>query len=102
MAGFDYGFSTHPAVSLFADDAGRDIFIRLDKNMQTLLLATALSDACYQLSDCTNIWLFARDYVSVLPVIPDALCDPLAQQALWRDERALLDKLKKPVPCLLW
>lgn len=95
MAGFDYGFSTHPAVSLFADDAGRDIFIRLDKDMQTLLLATALNDACYRLSDCTNIWLFARDYVSALPVVPDALCGPLALQALWRDERELLDKLEK-------
>ncbi|MGX5056531.1 hypothetical protein ACWKX9_23210 [Enterobacter asburiae] len=95
MAGFDYGFSTHPAVSLFADDAGRDIFIRLHKDMQTLLLATALNDACYRLSDCSNIWLFARDYVSALPVVPDALCGPMALQALWRDERELLDKLEK-------
>ena len=62
--------------------------------MQTILLATALSDAGYQLSDCTNIWLFARDHANTHAMIPDMLRGPLVLQALWRDERDLLNKLE--------
>ena len=105
MNAYDYDCATHPAISLFGDDAGRRLFSLLDSDVQTILLATALSDAGYQLSDCTNIWLFARDHANTHAMIPDMLRGPLALQALWRDERDLLNKLESgnlPLPVAGW
>lgn len=105
MAGYDYVFADHPAVSLFADDAGRRVFSLLDGEVRTLLLATALSDASNRLSECTDIWHFARDNVNAQASVPDVLLGPLALQALWRDERELLDKLARnglPLPVAGW
>lgn len=105
MDGYDYVFADHPAASLFADDPGRRVFSLLNGEVRTLLLATALSDASDRLSECTDIWRFACDDVSVQTSIPDILRGPLAQQALWRDERELLDKLEQgglPLPVAGW
>nr|WP_307803485.1 DEAD/DEAH box helicase [Rahnella sp. ChDrAdgB13] len=94
MSGYDYVPAAHPAASLLADETGKKVFSLLDGEVQTLLLATFLNDASYRLSDCSDIWRFVCDHVGALSVIPDILCGPLALQALWRDERMLLDKLK--------
>lgn len=93
MSGYDYVSTSHPVARLFADDAGRQVFFLLAGDVQALLLATFLSDACYRLNDCTDIWRFTCDHIETLPTIPDVLRGPLALQALLRDERVLLDKL---------
>lgn len=105
MAGYDYVFADHPAASLFADDAGRRVFSLLDEEVRTLLLATALSDASNRLSECTDLWSFACEEVSAQATVPDMLRGPLAQQALWRDERERLNKLEGeglPLPVAGW
>lgn len=105
MDGYDYVFADHPAASLFADDAGRRVFSLLNGEIRTLLLATALSDAGNRLSECTNIWRFACDDAGIQASVPDMLRGPLALQALWRDERELLDKLEHgglPLPVAGW
>jgi len=105
MAGYDYVFADHPAASLFVDDAGRRVFALLNEEVRTLLLATALNDASDRLSDCSDIWRFARDDVSAQASVPDMLRGPLALQALWRDEREVLSKLEGgglPLPVAGW
>jgi SNF2 family DNA or RNA helicase len=105
MARYDYVFANHPAASLLADDAGRRVFSRLNEEVRTLLLATALSDASNRLSECTDIWRFTCDDVSAQTPVPDMLRGPLALQALWRDERELLNKLEHdglPLPVAGW
>ncbi|MFV1476532.1 hypothetical protein [Serratia marcescens] len=93
MFSYDYVSGMHPITHLFADDAGRLVFSMLDTDLQTLLLATFLNDACLQLNDCTTIWQYTCDYVDALPAIPAVLQAPLALQALWRDDRVMLDRL---------
>ncbi|KAF1011527.1 MAG: RNA polymerase-associated protein RapA [Pseudomonas fluorescens] len=93
MSGYDYVPTSHPVARLFADDAGRQVLSLLDGDVQALLLATFLSDACYRLNDCTDIWQFACDHLEAQTVIPEVMRGPMALQALWRDERGLLDKL---------
>lgn len=94
MDGYDYVFADHPAASLFADDAGQRVFSLLDREVRTLLLATALNDASNRLGECTDIWRFACNDVGTQASVPDMLRGPLALQALWRDERELLNKLE--------
>lgn len=93
MFSYDYVSAMHPITHLFADDAGRLVFSLLDTDVQTLLLATFLNDACLRLNDCTTIWQYTCDYVDALPAIPAVLQAPLALQALWRDDRVMLDRL---------
>ena len=93
VAYFDYFDAVHPAVSLFADDAGQRVFGLLSEEVQSLLLATALDDASYRLSDCRPIWLFARSEAISRQHVPAVLHGPLALQALLRNDSELLTLL---------
>lgn len=93
VSGYDYVASAQPTASLLADNAGKQAFALLDGDVQTLLLATFLSDASYRLSECADIWRFACDYGDAMPSIPSVLRGPLALHALWRDDRTRLERL---------
>lgn len=92
-SGYDYVASAHPTASLLADGAGKQAFSLLDSDVQTLLLATFLSDAGSRLSECAGIWQFACNYADAMRSIPSVLRGPLALHALWRDDRVRLEKL---------
>lgn len=93
MSSYDYVSASHPVACLFSDDAGKKVFSILNDDVQTLLLASFLNDASYRLSDCKDIWLFARSYATAQPAIQEVLAGPLAFQALLRDDRELLNTL---------
>ncbi|MDU4001566.1 DEAD/DEAH box helicase [Pluralibacter gergoviae] len=90
---FDYFDAVDPTVTLFTDDAGQRVFTLLNEEVQSLLLATALNDASYRLSDCQPIWQFARAQALSHKRIAELLHGPLALQALLRNDRELLTHL---------
>ncbi|MDI9222700.1 DEAD/DEAH box helicase [Pantoea sp. EA-12] len=88
MSGKDFRLKDHPAMKLVADDAGKEAFLLLNKEIQIELLSSALNEASYQFSECDALWQFACEQDETLPGIAGAI----ALQALWRDERSWLEK----------
>ncbi len=92
----DFNPEEHLAIRLSADDAGKQAFALLNKDVQILLLSTALIDASEQFKVSPEFWQFARDYASALPEIPEMLKQSLAIEAVWRDECTLQESELPP------
>ncbi|RYM64419.1 hypothetical protein BSQ98_10160 [Serratia liquefaciens] len=93
MTNSGYAPPAHPAVQLLADEAGRHTFALLNEAIQTALLASFLNDACYRLSDCSALYQYACIFSDARSTTPPALREPLALQALWRDDQDRLDQI---------
>lgn len=83
----------HPAFLLLADGDGRQAFSLLGADIQTTLLAGFLEEACYSLSDCTIQYHHACTFSDAQGTTPPALREPLALQALWRDDAERLRRI---------
>ncbi|KGT91289.1 serine/threonine protein kinase [Erwinia typographi] len=88
-----YAPRTHPAFLLLADGDGRLAFSLLEPGIQTTLLASFLDDACRRLSDCTALYQYACAFSDAQGTTPSALREPLALQAIWRDDRDRLERI---------